>query len=234
MSAQRRLTPPEYLLVALTLLLAGTAGADEHWETLADLHSLESRLLGAGSLCIEFEIRSQGVVESELKGTARMIRPDSARIEASGEFAGSGTDILFRTHLDRMYGDNGDQKFEEETPIALTEGLIIGMTRMGLLHNLAMLSSGSPPERIDGSIRQWVKPGNVKKGESKSVDGGNVDSLEFTVVVDGQPAGEAVLWLDSDSGLPVKREQLVHFSQGDMKVVERYTSIAVDCKIRPR
>ena len=234
MSAQQRMTTLAYLVFAFTLVLAGTAAADDHWEALADLHALESRLLGAGSLCIEFDIRSQGVVESELRGNTRLIRPNTARIEADGEFAGSDTNILFRTHLNQMYGDNGSQKFVEETPIELTEGIIVGMTRMGLLHNLAMLSSGAPPDRIDGSIRQWVKPGNVRKGESAPIDGRNADSLEFTVIVDGQSSGEAVLWLDSDSGLPVKREQLVHFGQGDMKVTERYTSVVVDCEIRPR
>ena len=107
------------------------------------------------------------------------------------------------------------------------------MTRMGLLHNLAMLSSGSPPDRIDGSVSKWVRPGDIRKGASASIDGRDADSLEFTVIVDGQPSGEVVLWLDAESGLPIGREQLVHFSQGDMKVTERYTSISVDCKIRP-
>jgi hypothetical protein len=215
------------------LALAGSAGADNHWDALAELHALESRLLHAGSLCIEFEVRSEGAVESELQGTLKMIRPNAARIEATGEFFGSPADILFRTHASRMYGDNGSQHFEQETPIALTEGLIIGMTRMGLLHNLAMLASASPPDRTDGSIKKWVKPGDTKKGASASIDGRGADSLEFTVVVDGQPSGDAILWLDTDSGLPVRREQLVHFSQGDMKVTERYTSITIDCRIRP-
>lgn len=222
-------------LCALVMLgLAGTAAAEDHWDALAELHAMESRLLEAGSLCIEFDIRSEGAVESELQGKARMTRPNSARIEANGEFAGSQTDILFRTDLNRMYGENGDRRFEAETPLALTEGLIIGMTRMGLLHNLAMLSSGSPPDRIDGSVRKWVRPGDIRKGASAPIDGRDADSLEFTVIVDDQPSGEVVLWLDAESGLPVRREQLVHFSQGDMKVTERYTSITVDCKIRPR
>ena len=233
MLTQHATTTAAYLLAGVMLVPSGTAAADNHWDALAELHALESRLLDAGSLCIEFEIHSEGAVESELQGKSRVIRPNAARIEADGEFAGSRTDILFRTHLGRMYGENGSQRFEEETPSALTEGLIIGMTRMGLLHNIAMLASGSPPDRIDGSIKKWVKPGDIKKGGSAAIDGKSAYSLEFTVVVDGQPSGEATLWLDTESGLPVKREQLVHFSEGDMSVTERYTSISVDCKIRP-
>ena len=234
MSAQHKPEKTGYLLAMVMVALAGTAAADDHWEALAEFHALESRLLESGDLCKEFDIRSEGAVESELQGKARLTRPTSAWIEANGEFAGSQTNILFRTHLNRMYGQNGDRRFEAETPVALTEGLIIGMTRMGLLHNLAMLSSGSPPDRIDGSVRKWVTPGDIRKGASAPIDGVNADSFEFTVIVDGQPSGEAVLWLDAESGLPIRREQLVHFNQGDMKVTERYASITVDCKIRPR
>ena len=217
------------LIAMLALTFFNVATADDHWNTLPELHAVESRLLKSGVVCVAFDIRSEGAVESHLKGVARLTRPDSARIEAKGEFAGSSTDILFRTHLGRMYGQNGSHRFEKEAPTALTEGLIIGMTRMGLLHNLAMLSSGSPPDKTDGTVKQWVKPGNIRKGPAATLDGSNAETLEFTVVVDGQPSGEATLWLDSQTGLPVKREQVVHFSQGDMNVTESYTSISLDC-----
>ena len=87
MLTQHVTTTAAYLLAGIMLVPSGTAAADNHSDTLAELHALESRLLDAGSLCIEFEIHSEGAVGSELQGTSRMIRPDSARIEADGEFA---------------------------------------------------------------------------------------------------------------------------------------------------
>ncbi|MGI9264836.1 MAG: hypothetical protein ACR2QU_07895 [Gammaproteobacteria bacterium] len=224
-----RLTIQVSMTAVLVFIISSVSMADDHWDTLAELHAVESRLLEAGVVCIAFEIVSEGAVESDLKGTARMTRPTSARIEAQGEFAGASVDILFRTHIDRMYGQNGSKRFEEETPAALTEGLIIGMTRMGLLHNLAMLSSGSPPDKTDGTVKKWVKPGNIRKGPAKQIGESRAEALEFTVVVDGQPSGEATLWLDSETGLPVKRKQVVHFSQGDMSVTESYASVSFDC-----
>ena len=56
--------------------------------------------------------------------------------------------------------------------------------------------------------------------------------IGFLIEVGGEPAGDVVLWYDPVSGLPVEREQVVHFDGGDMQVSEHYT-IEIDGVIGP-
>ncbi len=219
-------------LAIASLAACGTLLAEHHWDTLEDFHALEQRLMQSNGLCLDFEISSTGVVESSLKGETRMRRPNNARITARGEFAGAGTDIVFRTNVGRMFGQNGDHRFEAEAPTGLTEGIVIGLTRMGLLHNLAVLSTGAPPDRIDGTVKRWVRPGDIRAGEIIEEDGRRLGSFAFTVVVADQPSGEATLWFDAETGLPVRREQVVQFEQGEMRVLESYENVDLACEIR--
>ena len=220
------------VLVTASLVATSTLHAEHHWDTLSELHAMEKRLLDASGLCLEFEITSSGAVESSLKGATSMRRPNNARITARGEFAGADADIVFRTHLGRMFGQNGKQRFEDEAPTGLTEGIVIGLTRMGLLHNLAVLSTGAPPDRIDGTVKRWVRPGDIRAGENVEEDGRRLGSYTFTVIVADQPSGEATLWYDADTGLPVRREQVVQFDAGEMRVNERYKNVDIECEIR--
>ncbi len=84
---------------------------------------------------------------------------------------------------------------------------------MGVLHNVAMLVGGAVPDHADGGVTSWVRT----QDHRSTPDGG----LAFALLVDGQPSGEATLWLDAD-GFPLRREQVVPFGDTTMRVEERY------------
>jgi hypothetical protein len=86
---------------------------------------------------------------------------------------------------------------------------------MGMLHNLAMLSAGAPPDGTDGQIRDWVQARNFSYDETTK-------ALRFEIVVSGTPSGEVELWVDENTGFPTQRKQTVHFPEGDMFVEEVY------------
>lgn len=93
---------------------------------------------------------------------------------------------------------------------------------MGVLHNLAMLVGGAPPDHAAGGVEDWVQTVDhrrpVPSGPPPGPDG---EAVTFGLVVGGEPSGTATLWLD-DRGVPVRREQTVEFPEGVMRVVERY------------
>lgn len=187
----------------------------------ARFSQLEQRLLEAGKVSMAIRITSSGAVSSSLKGELGLSKPNQAHLEFEGEFAGNPVEMRLDSRENRMSGGSADKSFEEDTPPALNEGILLGFTRMGILHNLAMLSAGSPPDGTDGKIRDWVQVQNFSYDETTK-------AIRFEIVVSGTPSGEVELWLDEETGrFPTRRKQTVHFPGGDMHVEEIYEQVVL-------
>lgn len=202
-------------------------GADAGEDAAADFALIEERLLALGTVYLDFQITSEGVVESDLEGTLVMQPGQAARLAAGGTFDEQPVALRLVSDGRQWSGGSAAGSFAEPTPRALREGLVLGITRMGLLHNLAKLSSGSPPDATDGTARLWVKTTDMRRGKAQVGPDRTLLPFTFGILVSGQPAGEATLWVDADTYLPVRREQTVRFPQGEMRVVERYPLVDV-------
>ncbi len=97
---------------------------------------------------------------------------------------------------------------------------------MGLLHNLAMLTGGASPDHGGEGVKDWVQVEKLRWGTRNDPETER-SSLEFDLIVGGQPSGAVVLWLNA-AGLPVEREQVTRFPQGDMLVTEIYDIVQID------
>jgi hypothetical protein len=184
---------------------------------------LEERLAGARSLRLQSTVQSQGLFETSLEGELLIGRDNRARLRFDGRFGPQQTTIGLVSDGRRMKGGTPASPIDLAAPPALNEGLLLGMTRMGILHNLALLASGIAPDGTDGRVRQWVAVANLTHGGSITVDDREADSLTFDIIVGGEPSGQAVLWLDPATELPIRREQVVRFPEGEMRVVETYS-----------
>ena len=105
--------------------------------------------------------------------------------------------------------------------------LLVGFTRMGILHNVAVLTRGAGPDHADGSADDWVRVENFRDAGEREVEGAAVSGVTFDLMVDGEPSGTGTLWLAVSDGLPVRRDQVVLFPEGEMRVVETYSEIRV-------
>ena len=189
---------------------------------------LERRLLGAESVRIRGAAGSAGAVISGLEGEAVIASGNRAHLQFSGEFEGTEVTLALVADGEQMWGGNGTEQFESDVPTALNEGILLGFTRMGILHNLSLLSSASPPDGTDGTIDSWLTVSNFAWGDSGTLDGVAADALTFDLAVHEKPSAKVVLWLDQENGLPVQREQVVHFPDGDMRAVEVYETVEID------
>ncbi len=187
-------------------------------EAFADL---ETRLLGAQSIQIRFDITAEGSNTATLRGMLVLSADGKARVEARGSFAGEPGELVFTSDGRTMKGERGGKRFELPAGKALQESVLLGLTRMGLLHNLAVLWGGRPPDLADGGVREWVVATDVTDASTDVAK-----ALGFGLTVQGTPMGEATLVLDAE-GWPTERTQTVHFPGGDMKVVERYEAFEV-------
>ena len=182
---------------------------------------LEQHLLGLSSLTMTTRVTSEGAFESSLAGAISLERGNIASIDVEGSFGGS-VGLRLSSDGSRLTGGSAAGEFDMVPPDGLNEAIIIGMTRMGILHNLARLVGGQPPDHMEGGVREWVQVVDVESSADEDGDGRPLLRFDFGLVVAGQPSGTASLWIDAASRLPLRREQTVQFETGEMKVIEVY------------
>lgn len=181
----------------------------------AHLAEVEQALLAAEMTGVEFQIQAEGAFQADLQGELEMRGEGQVNLMATGSFGGQPVELYLEA-TDSAFtggqGGGGGPMFDRVPPAALKEALVLGMTRMGLLHNLARLVSGAPPDRADGGVGEWVQA-----VDPAWTEGG----LTFQLQVDGQLTGEATLQFNQEGGL-VGRSQVVRFPGGEMHVSEEY------------
>jgi hypothetical protein len=192
------------------------------------LEAMEHELI-AVDFSMRFELESEGVVVSRLAGELRS-QGETLSLRARGSFDGRPVELMLEADGQRLRGSNGPSTLELPQPAALEEAVVIGLTRMGLLHNLAMLVGARPPDGADGGVREWVQANAVVGGPavgpaepSDSTSHEQPTALSFGIVVAGEHVGDATLWYDHASKLPLERHQVVSFPGGEMRVRETYS-----------
>ena len=192
--------------------------------------SLEELLLREIGVVLPFEVEAEGALEVTLEGSLWLAPGGRARLDARGTFGGEAVSALLVSDGGRMLWVNNGDRHEGPTPSHLREGLVLGLSRMGILHNLARLVAGSPPDATDGSADGWVRIAGPAHGGSDPSEPTGV-AVHFGIVVAGVPSGEATLWMDPQTRVPLLRRQEVPFPGGSMQVTERYEGPVADVEV---
>lgn len=182
---------------------------------------LEQRLEQAQSVRMDFHVTAEGAVEADLRGSLRVEGDQELHLRAEGTFAGKDVQVSFHSTTTGS-GDEGAGHDVDASGRELRDAVLVGLTRMGILHNLARLSAQKPIDHGTGGVRDWVTVGALRSDPERP------RALVFDLSVAGEPSGTASLEL-GPTGSPTVRHQTVHFPDGDMRVVERYS----DVELRP-
>ena len=198
------------LLVALLLVVACRGARPE--PPGSRLAAVEAALLGPEPRELAFRVRAEGAVEVEASGTMLFGTGGRSRFEVTGSFQGQPVEVLRVCDGDVC----GGRRAGAVMPVrpqerGLRRAWVLGLTRMGILHNVAVATAGDPPDH-PGDIDAWVQAENETHADGR---------LAFDVVVDGERSARAELTLDA-GGAPSRREQSVAFPTGEMRVVETY------------
>lgn len=211
----------------LWLPAAASQGAGEDPAQL--MAQLEARLLAAKRVVIEAQVQSRGMVSSELSGRCELRDRNRASSAWSGAFAGKPVDVGLEADGRRFELRSGDERRQEAGAAQHNRAVLVGLTRMGLLHNLARLTGLQAADHASGGVEQWLTLDSFRPttfAQSGELEG--LMSFGFDLVVAGVPSARVRLWLDPVSGLPRRREQTVRFAAGEMNVVETYTRFELD------
>lgn len=189
-------------------------------DPVAAFAGLEARLTAARRVLIEAEVTATGAIEVDARGTITVEREGASTVEVRGRFVDAEVDRRWTSR------EPADPAARDAPPATWADGLLIGATRMGVLHNWAKLFAAQDPDTGHGDVRTWVEVTDVawKHGDPAS------RALTFGIVVAGVPSGEATLELDA-RGLPARREQTVRFGDGPddvMHVIERYLQVVIE------
>ena len=205
------------------LLLAASTAAQTPEERFA---GLERRLIEAQAVRVVASIESRGAVASSVQGHLHWGPDGRCDYGFKGTFIDAPLAVTLSCADGRLTGGTAAQPVDRAIPPALAESFLLGLTRMGLLHNVAVTGAGGgSPDRADGGMREWVVLSGFESRQGEPIEGRPVEGIHFQLSVGGRPSGEATLWLDAETGLPLRREQRTQFPNGDMHVVERYGSI---------
>jgi hypothetical protein len=214
---------------ALAALLAAGATHAAGEDPAQLMAQLEARLLAASRVTIEAQIESHGAVVSRLRGRSELRDRNRATVAYDGEFAGQPVAVGFEADGQALELRRGAERRRDATPPQSNRAVLVGFSRMGLLHNLARLTGLQEPDHAAGGVEQWVvldgfRPTTFPQG----VELEGLVSFGFDMVVGGTPSANARLWFDPATGLPRRRQLTVHFGQADMHVVETYTRFEVE------
>jgi hypothetical protein len=176
---------------------AAAAGSSAPPEAL--FQNLEDRLLGAPALRMRYRITAEGAVTASLNGTLYLAEGSQVELHATGTFAGAPVQLYLQSDGRRMDGGSQKRAFTAATPAQLREALVIGLTRMGLLHNLAQLTAGAAPDHATGGVQEWVRVRGLT-GEEEDAVAAEFRGLRFAIFVSGQRSGGATLRIHRDSG----------------------------------
>jgi hypothetical protein len=215
--------------LAALLLLAGGAARAQDTDPAQLMARLEQRLLEARRVTVEATIEARGAIAVNLKGRSELRDRNRAELAWQGDFAGKPADLALKSDAATLQLRNGAKTREDGVGAESNRALLIGMARMGVLHNLARLTGLQAPDHAQAGVEQWVRLDSYRP--TTFATGGDLEgtmSFGFDMVVAGTVGGSARLWLDPSTGLPRRRQVTVRFPQGDMVVLEDYTKFVVE------
>lgn len=164
---------------------------------------------------VRFTVSSEGIFSSSFEGWISHEGGELAMV-ADGLWANDPVMVSAETSRDLLVLNTPTQVERIEREPFLATAVFVGISRMGVLHNLARLVAGKGPDRADGSVRQWVEARNIQFA------GDGMRAIKFEIWVSGQKSGTATMQIDPETFLPTRRDQTVEFPSGTMNVVETY------------
>lgn len=201
------------VMLAAVIGITGSSFADEQ-----RVRDLETQLLAADRIQLQFSVTASGAVEASLSGFLVLRGDSEISLDANGTFAGEAVELKLATMNNELHYGRKSNPATSDIPVEIKPALLIGFVRMGILHNLARLTAGAPPDHAAGGVEEWVVLDNYVNDPDRNASG-------FEIFVAGQHAGSASLIFD-DQGL-IRREQTVEFPGGSMSVREEYTALQI-------
>jgi hypothetical protein len=182
--------------------------------------NLESLLVRTGRFDVDAHVVSHGAVESDLTTSLGVANDGDVAIHMHGTMDAKPVSMMLRSDgvVTIVTHDGQNQRLQPGR--AMRQAVEVGFLRMGLMHNLLLLTQLQQPDHQKGGVDTWVRVDNIHYA-AKPRDG--QIGLSFNVLIDGKKQGDATLWIDAHTHLPLQREQTLVLDGETVKTVEDYS-----------
>ena len=206
-------------LLTIAVLLAVSSAAQAAPTAEQKFKDVEALLARAGRFDLKAHVMSSGAVTSDLNADMGVANSGIVAIRMHGTLEGKPDDVVLRTDgvVTMITMDGKDTRLQPGH--GMREAVQLGFLRVGLWHNLMLLSRGVQPEHNEGGIKQWTDVANVRFAPSTKQ---GLTGLTFDVLIEGGNVGTATLWIDDASKMPVKREQTLVLDGKKIHTIEDY------------
>lgn len=214
----------------LLLVLAGCAAGPRpvpQGVTAAERLAFSEAVTLAAKAVATFEVDSKGAHDSHLTGTLELTGTNALTLVAEGTFDKQAVRLEFTSmkgDIDRTVtkGAVASAQHNAAQP-ALNEAVVIGLVRMGLLHNLAMLVADQMVSKAGGGVREELQSLDAREAGPDTSGAEPCHRVDSTLQVGGQPMAQTSLCVADATGLPLQRRITVQFPEGEMTATERFT-----------
>lgn len=183
--------------------------------------SLEALLTRAGRFDLKAHVVSSGAITSDLSADVGVANSGIVAIRMHGTLEGKPDNVTLRTDgVVTMVTKDGEDK-RLQPGHGMRDAVQLGFVRVGLWHNLLLLSNGMQPEHHEGGIKSWANVANIHYALASRT---GLSGLTFDVLIEHEKVGVATLWIDDKSQMPVKREQTLVVDGKTVQTVEDYSN----------
>lgn len=209
------------------LVGAGVPKGDEGVKEAEKLfRAMEKKLAKAKTLECVFDVNLNSII---YKGSLFLGEGDKARLEINEASKAKAMRVrLVSNGTGMSYQDNGMPRPKlEDTPKNLDADILTWLARPGVFLPQAPL----PDVKADDA-KDRFRVSDFQLGKKEKVGGRETQRLGYRLAVKGQKDPFSVIvWIDSKTGLPVKRMVSSRVGGDQTTLVESYTKFTLDEKI---
>jgi hypothetical protein len=210
-----------FLVPTLIAVVAHSEPAPTATQKFGDLEALLER---AGRFDLKAHVVSHGATEADLTASLGVAAAGIVAMHMRGTLDGKAQDAHLRSDGIVTMLNKGDQSERLPPGRSMRQAVQVGFLRIGLLHNLAALAQGLQPEHDKGGITMWASVARIHYASAKKA---GLTGLSFDILIEGKMRGQATLWIDDRSRMPVRREQSIMVDGKKQDSVEDYTDFIV-------
>jgi hypothetical protein len=181
------------------------------------LAAMETNLLKIKNRKLKFRTEATGALTGAFEGEIVFKKDNIIDYRTAGKFGGKEYKLFLTCDNALLRGGTEGKPFEMDAPPGLRSGIVIGLSRMGLMHNISRLISNKPPDHIDGTVFKWLVVQNPSFAKEHAPDtpqaGAELKQKDKKLMVvfyklgveDNKNAGDVELWIDTKTNLPTCR-----------------------------
>jgi outer membrane lipoprotein-sorting protein len=225
-------------LLALPAAMLPAAAAQGGDEAEKLFRAVEARLSKARTVRLAFRVDTYlGREKGMLTGTLLLAAGNKARLRVKGAILGKDLDAELVSDGARMRAlDQPSAKpLEAPAPKHLNEIVTAALSRSGLFLNLDLLSKQL--DRTDGgqlNPADLFPVSDLKLGRKENLMGREAQILTYAVRYDAKRKLNATVWIDTQTGLPLKRVMTPQEGQSKEQITETYTDVKLNEKLDPK